>query len=109
MSIASKASQPTNSGFDVQTERDTAVEAEANALDDMVTVVVTFLIASVVGLVILNEFYSSIDTSSGPFNSTFDDVESTTTSVYGLLLVLPLIAVGAMAIGILNKRMGGGR
>jgi hypothetical protein len=104
MEIANKS---TVSAFtpDIQTRRQTETVSEARALDDMVTTVVTFLVAAAVGLVVLSEFYSSIDTS-GNFSSVFSNLESTVGSVYGLLLVLPLIAVGAMAIGILSSRMG---
>jgi len=90
---------------EIQTERTQDRTVEAHALDDMVTTVVTFLVAAAVGLVVLSEFYSSIDTS-GNFSGVFDQLESTVGSVYGLLLVLPLIAVGAMAIAILSNRMG---
>lgn len=46
---------------------------------------------------------------SGAYYGIYDDIISTTQSVYGLLLVLPLILIGAVAIGMLGKRMGRGR
>lgn len=84
---------------------------EARFMEDMITGIVAFIVTAVVGLIILSEFYSAVDTSSGPFSDLFTSVEGTVGNVYTLLLVLPIVAVGAVAIRMLSDRLGnsGGR
>jgi len=80
---------------------------EARFMEDMITGIVAFIVTAVVGLIILSEFYSAVDTSSGPFSDLFTSVEGTVGNVYTLLLVLPIVAVGAVAIRLLSDRLSG--
>jgi uncharacterized membrane protein len=91
--------------MDLRTNQST--EEEARFMEDMITGIVAFIVTAVVGLIILSEFYSAVDTSSGPFSDLFTSVESTVGNVYTLLLVLPIVAVGAVAIRMLSDRLSG--
>ena len=93
--------------MDLRTNEST--KQEARFMEDMITGIVAFIVTAVVGLIILSEFYSAVDTSSGPFSELFTSVENTVGNVYTLLLVLPIVAVGAVAIRMLSDRLSGGR
>lgn len=84
-----------------------STEEDARFMEDMITGIVAFIVTAVVGLIILSEFYSAVDTSSGPFSDLFSEVEGTVGNVYTLLLVLPIVAVGAVAIRMLSDRLSG--
>jgi hypothetical protein len=45
-------------------------------------------------------------TSNDEYSGVFDDLENSVSSIYGLLLILPIVLAGAVAIGVLSKRMG---
>jgi len=50
-----------------------------------------------------------ISSSDEQYRSVFVSIESTVGNIYSILLVLPIVAVGAAAIGMLNRRLNRGR
>jgi len=103
-SVATKVGTDVKDTFTV----DQDYKTESQFMSDMVTGIVAFIVTAVVGLIVLSEFYGSVDTT-GTFSGVFDSVESTVSNVYSILLVLPIVAVGAAAIALLNNRLKNGR
>ena len=80
-------------------------ETEAEGIDSTVMSVVVFIVTAAIGLVVLSSIFDSLDTSTGPFADTFTEVENMTSTIYSLLILLPLVLVAAVVIGLLNRRM----
>jgi len=82
-----------------------ARRTEARDLEDTATKVVTFFVVTGVGVIVLNEFWGAIDTTSGPYSDVFTTIEDMVSSVFGLLVILPLVLVAAIAYNMLSDEM----